>query len=73
MDTDKALKILGNKIKELRLEKQLTLKDLSKLTELSEKYLQNIENGKIDYPSHILFVLANALEIDIVEIVKCLD
>ncbi len=73
MDTDKTLKILGKKIKKLRLEKQLTLKDLSKRTELSENYLRNIENGEIDYPSHILFILANALETKIVEIVKCLD
>lgn len=56
------------KIKEIRIEKGLTQKELSKLSGVSESYIGDLErNEKI--PSIITICkLANALEVDIKEL-----
>ena len=39
-------KIFGNNVKRLRLERKLTLAQLSRLTKISKSYLTKIENGE---------------------------
>lgn len=39
-------KIFGNNVKRLRLERNLTLAQLSKLSKISKPYLTKIENGE---------------------------
>lgn len=39
-------KIFGNNVKRLRLERKLTLAQLSRLSKISKSYLTKIENGE---------------------------
>lgn len=39
-------KIFGNNVKKLRLERKLTLAQLSRLSKISKSYLTKIENGE---------------------------
>src|SRR5690606_12045250 len=41
-----AMTIIGEKLKELRLQKNLTLRELGKLTNISHSFLADIESGR---------------------------
>ena len=59
------IKILGIIIEFRRRELNLTLEDLSKMTDISISELSYIENGKIKAPSSVfLYRLANVLKLD---------
>lgn len=59
------IKILGIIIEFRRRELNLTLEDLSKMTDISISELSYIENGKIKTPSSVfLYRLANVLKLD---------
>ena len=59
------ISILGNKIREKRKEKKLTLKTLSKMTKISQSELSKIEKGEIENPSNVfLYRLAKALDVE---------
>lgn len=59
------IKILGLIIGLRRRELNLTLEDLSKITDISISELSRLENGKIKAPkSVILYRLANVLKLD---------
>jgi XRE family transcriptional regulator, fatty acid utilization regulator len=61
--------VLGIKLKQLRTEKKLSLKDLSEQTELSISYLSEIEKGK-KYPKpEKIMALARALDTSFDELV----
>ena len=53
------------KIKRLRKNQNLTLKDLAKRTDLTESYLSRIETSKSAPPIHTLYLIAEALRTDI--------
>lgn len=53
------------KIKELRLERGLTLEDLSKLTGISSTHINDIENQYKKPSLEIIILLAKALHVDI--------
>ena len=56
---------LGEKIKNIRIKKQITIKNMSDSTGISAKYLQKIEDGKafgVLIERH-LFKIANVLNI----------
>lgn len=55
-------------IKEIRLKKKLTLKDLSVLTGISTSHINDIENNYKIPSLLITILLANALKVDIKEI-----
>ena len=59
------INILGNKIREKRKQKKLTLKTLSKMTNISQSELSKIERGEISNPSNVfLFRLSKALDVE---------
>lgn len=59
---------IGTKIKELRLLKGLTQEDLAEKTGLSVRTIQRIESGEVDPRTFTLNALAEALEVDIKEL-----
>ena len=45
--------MLGKRIRQLRIENNLTMIELSKLCKVSQSYISDLENGKIKNPSII--------------------
>lgn len=58
-------KDIGNKIKELRLQKKMTLKDLSELTNLSTGFLSQLERGLTNIATDSLQKIAEPLGVDL--------
>lgn len=54
----------GKLIKELRIKKGFTQEELAKLTDLSTRTIQRIENGKVDPRAYTLQMIAKALHVD---------
>ncbi|WP_242863843.1 helix-turn-helix domain-containing protein [Clostridium tepidiprofundi] len=50
-------------IKEYRLKKNLTQKELALALDISQSYLSEIENGKYDIKLSLLCKIANALDV----------
>lgn len=64
-------KMLSEVLKELRSAKGLSLRQVEKVTGVSNAYLSQIENGKIKEPSpHILHKLAGAYDISYNNLMK---
>ena len=65
-------KIIGNNIHELRIQKNLSAKDLAERCNISYGYLRNLESVKVKATISIetLSMIANALEIDITDLLK---
>ena len=59
---------IGQRIKELRIGKALTLEELGSQTGLSKGYLSKIENGKKAPPVSSLIAISKALNVSIAEI-----
>lgn len=59
------IKALGKRIKELRKEKGLSQEDLSNEAEVPLSQIGRLERGEINPTISTLFVLANALEIEL--------
>lgn len=58
-------KDIGQKVKELRVNKRLTLKSLSEMTSLSTGFLSQLERGLTAIATDSLLSIAQALEVDI--------
>ena len=56
---------IGKKIKKLRLEKGMTIQDLSVKTGLSKGLISQIENEQVSPPISTLMKIANGLEVEI--------
>ena len=61
---------LGIKLKEIRLEHNLTQQTLSSLCDIDVRTIQRIEKGEQNITLKILFALSNALETDPTEIIR---
>ena len=61
-------KILGNKIKELRISKGLTIEKLAYENDLAKGNLSEIEKGLIDPQLSTLFRIADGLDVSISEL-----
>ena len=55
---------IGEKVKKLRIEKQMTLKNLSELTNMSSGYLSQLERGKTTVALDSLQKIAEVLGVD---------
>jgi XRE family transcriptional regulator, master regulator for biofilm formation len=63
--------MLGNSLKTLRKNKDISLGELSKRTGISKSYLSDLENNKSNNPSiRHLIRLANELDIDVVHLIE---
>lgn len=73
-DYSSILKKIGKRIKIIRIEKDLSLLELSLITDLSTSYLSKIENGKAYKPTLQLYLkICQGLEIKPSEILIILD
>lgn len=64
---------LHERLKELRTERQLTLKELAERTELSVSYLSDIERGRTVPTLATLETLANALAVTVLDFLSGVD
>ena len=65
------IRLLGPILKEKRISKNLSIKDLSWLTDISESELRRYEKGLIEEPKSLyLYRLSLVLEIDYEEILR---
>lgn len=55
-------KALGDRIKNIRIEKQLTQKELANKAQISDRYVSNIERGKGKWSIETIISIVNALE-----------
>jgi len=64
--------LLGDKIRELRKKKGLTLRSLAQQVQLDFTYLSKIENGKLQYSPSVETIrsLAKALDADELELLR---
>jgi transcriptional regulator with XRE-family HTH domain len=69
MRRDNSVSYLGGNIKRLRKRKGLTIKELSELCNSSVSGISQIETGKRDVTFGLILKIANALEIDVSELV----
>lgn len=59
---------LGEKIKELREEKHLSIRELGRRTDVSGMHISNIEKGKVNASSGLVTKIADALEANVDEL-----
>lgn len=52
---------VGNRIRFFRMRKRFTVEELSKMAEISNKYMYQIEGGKVSFSTEILYKIARAL------------
>lgn len=64
------LSLIGSRIKEIRTEKKMTLRELAKRSNLSPGLISKIENFRTMPSISVLIDIANSLQIDIAELVK---
>ena len=63
--------MLGKRIRQLRIENNLTMIELSKLCKVSQSYISDLENGKIKNPSIIkIEKIAAALGVPVLELLN---
>ena len=60
---EKELKQIGQKIKEIRLEKKLTQSILAAYTDVDIRTVQLIEKGELNMSLIVLYSISNALDI----------
>ena len=66
----KQLKIIGQKIVELRKEQGMTQEDLCGIAEIDRSYLSEIENGKENISIKTLVKIADALECELSDLIE---
>lgn len=67
---DKELKRIGQKIKEIRIEKKLTQSSLSSYCDVDIRTIQLIEAGSLNMSLKIFFAISNSLEISPCELLN---
>ena len=62
---------LGEKIKKLRQDKKLSIRELARRSDMSHSYLSQLESGKKDRPAfEIIQKIAIALDVDYIELLE---
>ena len=61
------LKNIGNNIRQIRKQRQVTQIDLAVMIRIDRAYLSEIENGRTNVFLNILYAIADALNIDIIQ------
>lgn len=68
MKQNEFLKKFGHYVKELRLEKNLSISEMANICAMEEKYIIDLENGEVDCPIDFLIQLADALDVKLHEL-----
>mgnify|MGYP000864363940 CR=1 FL=1 len=58
-------------VQEVRIEKNMSLRELAAASSISKTYISEIENGKKNPTLNILCKLAKALNVDVNELFQC--
>ena len=67
----KLIKILGKNIQKIRINKNISIKEMSEKTGIREKYLEKIEKGEaIGITTSKIFLIADALSVKVSLLVK---
>ncbi|MFR2532240.1 MAG: helix-turn-helix domain-containing protein [Alphaproteobacteria bacterium] len=61
------LKNIGNNIRQIRKQRQVTQIDLAVMIGIDRAYLSEIENGRTNVSLNILYAIADALNTDIIQ------
>lgn len=64
------LSLIGSRIKEIRTEKKMTLRELAKRSNLSPGLISKIENFRTMPSISVLIDIANSLQVDVGDLVK---
>lgn len=70
VDKQKIALQLGERLKKLRTERNLSLMDLALLAEIEKKQIWRIENAKGDVKLSTLYIIAKALKVDVTDLLK---
>lgn len=70
MDKDNILNILANSIREARLKKRLTQDILAKSAGITQKYLNMIENAKVNPSIVVVVKICRSLNVNIDSLLK---
>lgn len=68
-DLDLYIELIGNRVRALRAKRGMTRKDLSKHSEVSERYLAQLETGKANITLAVLWRIAEAFDIPFSELI----
>ncbi len=63
--TSRVAKHIGNRLRQLREEKKLTIRDVAALCEVSNPYVCQVENGQSVPSAEMLWKLAQGLGVDV--------
>jgi transcriptional regulator with XRE-family HTH domain len=61
-------KLLGEVLKDIRLDQGLTLRELSEKSAISLGYISEIERGKKEVSSEVMFSLCKALDVPLSQV-----
>lgn len=62
---------LGQKLKEIRISKHMSLKYVERLSNISAAYLSRLEEGKSKSPTlPVIIKLARAYDVEVIELLK---
>lgn len=64
------LKLIGKNIVSMRKDRKMTQEDLCGIAQIDRSYLSEIENGKMNVTIKALVKIANALDVELVELIK---
>lgn len=70
MTKDQLSKKIGKRIIELRTKKGLNQSELAKVCGKDRQAMEKIENGKVNPTTYTLYVISEALEVDLFELLK---
>lgn len=68
-DLDLYIELIGNRVRALRAKRGMTRKDLSKHSDVSERYLAQLETGKANITLAVLWRIADAFDIPFSELI----
>jgi len=60
-------KNIGEALKKLRVNNNLSMQELATLAEIEKSQIYRIENGKVDVRISTLYLLADTLKVDVTE------
>lgn len=68
---DTYIELIGSRVRALRAKRGMTRKDLSKHSDVSERYLAQLETGKANITLSVLWRVAEAFDIPFSELIPC--
>ena len=67
---EKELRLIGERIRQIRKNKKFTQEKLAELSNLDPTYISEVENGKANYTVFTLFSICNSLEVRMSDVLE---